>query len=99
MAETEIADDIEVMVHLILHEFPASAERLKEFRRETDADPDLFVLKQYLREGVDQPMPILKQNSRLISDIYEIDGMLFLNEHIIVPQSIHRSILMIIHEG
>ena len=99
VAETEIADDIEVMVHLILHEFPASAEKLEEFRRETEADPDLFALKQYLREGVDQSLPTLKQYSRLLSNIYELDGMLFLNEHIIAPQSMHRSILMIIHGG
>ena len=99
VAEREIADDIEVIVHLILHEFPASATKLEEFRRETDADPDLFPLKQFLREGVGQLPPTLKQYSRQLSDIYELDGMLFLNERIIVPQSMRRSILMIIHEG
>ena len=99
VAEREIADDIEVMVHSILHEFPASSKKLEEFRRETDADADLFTLKQYLRDGVGQSPPTLKQYSRLMSDIYELDGMLFLNERIVVPQSMRRSILMMIHEG
>jgi len=84
--QREIADDIEVMVHSILHEFPASSKKLEEFRSETDADADLITLKRYLREDVGQSSPTLKQYSRLISDIYELNGMLFVNERIIVPQ-------------
>ena len=101
--EQELADDMNVMVHSFLHEFPASNTKLEEFRRETDADPELYALKCYLRDCEcdhhTKLSPMLNHYSRFLSDICELDGMLFLNNRIIVPKSMQRSMLCIIHEG
>jgi hypothetical protein len=46
--EAELSDDVDVLVHTILHEFAAQNKRLTQLRRETEQVVDLSKLKDYL---------------------------------------------------
>jgi len=99
----EIAEDIEVLIHTLLNDFPASYNRLDEFRRETQTDPVLSQLLQFLRHGFPSDksrIPVqLKQFAKLVPDLYELDGLLFFNNKIVVPEILRHSMLQLIHEG
>jgi len=49
--KSEIAEDIDVLVHTLLHDFPASYNRLSECRHETQTNPVLFHLQCFIQNG------------------------------------------------
>ena len=101
--DDELMEDVNVMVHSLLNDFPASNKRLQEFRVETERDADLSQLKQYLRNGFPLNTKLLswslKQYHKIASEIYELDGILFVHGKIIVPSSMRQVLLTIVHEG
>lgn len=99
----EISEDIDVQVHTLLREFPASDAKLNEFRRETQSDPVLAKLIQLLRVGVPGDTrdlhPEIKQYAKIWQDIYELNGILFVHGKIVVPSSLRHQMLLKLHEG
>jgi hypothetical protein len=49
--DNELADDLDVIVHSVLHEFPASYNKLDQIRQQTVKDEQLSKLKLYVRNG------------------------------------------------
>jgi len=67
---SEIVDDIEVLIHTLLNDFPASYSKLEEFHRETLSDLVLSQLLQYLKHGFPSSLPMeLKQFAKLVRDL------------------------------
>ncbi len=101
--DKELQDDIEVTVHSLVREFPASNRKLQEYREETEKDETLVKLKQYLINGFPQDKSKLntelKQYQRIASEIIETDGLLFFHGKIIVPASHRRQVLGLVHEA
>jgi hypothetical protein len=98
----EIAEDVEVMVHSLLYDYPASEKKLEELRRETETDPVLQQLSKCIRDSFplqSELNPELKQYQKIVVDIYELEGLMFLHGKLIVPQTLRREMLKIIHEG
>ena len=101
--EQEVNDDIEVIVHTVVHNTTVSNRMLEVFRSAIQNDPVLIELRTLLSNGDHNDKaalsPEVKQYSKLITDIYEIDGILFLNNKIIVPTELRSDMLRRIHEG
>jgi RNase H-like domain found in reverse transcriptase/Reverse transcriptase (RNA-dependent DNA polymerase)/Integrase zinc binding domain/Retroviral aspartyl protease len=99
--DLELTADIEVRVHSMLYELPASNRKLDEFRTETAACPELSRVRQYLREGfpVKSSSWQMTAYSKIASDIIDADGILLHNDRIIVPVSLRESMLKLVHEG
>lgn len=101
--DKELSDDVDVMIHTILHDFPASNKRLEQFRHETEQDVDLSKLKEYLANGFSTSKsflsPELKQLQKISQDISILDGLYFVHNKIIVPKSMRQEMLSIVHEG
>jgi len=99
----EVAEDIEVLVHTLLNDFPASYNRLDEFRQKTKSDPVLSELQLCLRNVFPTDkgnMSVqLKHFCKLKPDLYEMDGLLFVNNKLIVPADLRHNMLQLIHEG
>jgi len=99
----ELSDDIDVLVHSLLYEFPASNKRLEEFRMKTAEDPVLTQLKEIVRHGISKdtlPNDVeLKTYQKIVSDIYELDGLLFVHGKLIFPASMRCEVLKLLHEG
>jgi hypothetical protein len=101
--DKEISDDVNVMIHTLLYEFPASNKRLQEFRIETERDTNLSQLKTLLVNGFSQQNSSLtyelNQLKKIASDIYEMDGIYFVHGKVIVPSSMRQEMLSIVHQG
>lgn len=101
--EQELQDDIEVMVHTILNDFPASNKRLDQFRLETDRDPELHQLKTWIRDGFPVNMKEftteLKRYQTIAGELYELDGLLFHEGKLVVPKVLRKEMLHLLHEG
>ena len=101
--DSELAEDIDVIVHSVLHDLRVSSNRLDEFRRETATDPELSQLMEFLRNG----FPInksrlsieLQQFQKLLPEMYELDGLLLHNHKLVVPKSMRSRMLDLVHEG
>ena len=101
--DRELAEDLDVVVHSVVSSYPASEKRLSELRSATENDPVLSVVRRCLRDGAPSDtsslLPEVKQILKSIADVCDLDGLLFLNGKLIVPQSMRKSILDIVHEG
>jgi Integrase zinc binding domain len=101
--DDELREDVNVMVHTLLHDFPASNKRLQEFRIETEKDAELSQLKLFIRNGFPPNTSSLswslKQFHKIASEIYEMDGLLFVHGKIIIPSSMRQVMQSIVHEG
>lgn len=99
----DLTEDLEVLVHALLSNFPASPERLEEFRQETLHDAVLVRLQTMVQEGFPEStedLPVeLKQYRKMASDIYELDGLMFVHGKLIVPQTMRHEMLALLHEG
>lgn len=99
---SELSDDIDVIVHSLLYEFPASNQRMEKFRQKTADDPVLMQLKEIVRHEFSRD--VLPDNVKLktylqfISDIYELNGLLLIHGKLIVPVSMRCEILKLLHE-
>ena len=102
-ADRELAENIDVTLHSVVASYPASENRLRELREATESDPVLSVVRQCLRDvtprGTSTLLPEVKQLLKSAADICDLDGLLFLNGKLIIPQSMRKVILDIAHEG
>ena len=102
-ADHELAEDIDVTVHSVMASYPASEKRLCELRAATESDPALSAVRQYLRDGMPRDilsfLPEVKQLMKHAAEMCELDGLLFMNGKLIIPQSMRKLILDIAHEG
>jgi len=101
--QDDLVEDLEVLIHAMSSRFPASPQRMEDFRTETQSDVVLARLRNFLQEGfpeVTTDLPAeLKQYKKLSSDIYEMDGLLFVHGKLIVPQTRRLEMLGLLHEG
>lgn len=102
---TEDADDLDMTkaIHAVSKYFPISPEKRAKFQVETDRDPVLRRVKEYHQQGwprskkqVDAPC---RYYYNLTSNITEDEGLLFMNDKLIVPNSLRQEMVKLIHEG
>ena len=80
--EQELADDINVLVHSLLSDYPASVKKMDQLREQTASDPELSQLLLCLRNGFEagDNLPQNVQHYRKFADeMYELDGLLFMH--------------------
>jgi hypothetical protein len=73
-----MTDDIDVKIHSLLYELPASYNRLDEIRRKTAVCPELSQVKACLHTGFSERSPSWKLavNRKVAADIIDADGVL-----------------------
>ncbi|MFI5407627.1 MAG: RNase H-like domain-containing protein, partial [Nitrososphaerales archaeon] len=102
-SDVELQQDLDVLVHTLINDFPASNKKLLEISEKTAADAELSKLSEYVRNGFpkdkQQMSSELKQYQKFAVDIYEIDGILFVHNKIIIPSSMRKEMLNLTHEG
>ena len=92
--EREIHDDIDAIVHTVIHNTTVSDRMLNVFRGAIQRDEVLSELRDLLQQ--DEPVDRsrlsgeLKVYDKTIGDIYEADGILFHNQKVIVPMELRR---------
>jgi len=90
-ADRELAEDLDVTVHSVIASFPASQNKLAELRSATEMDQVLSAVCLCIRDGIPTDttllQPEVKQILKSAAEIDDINGLLFLNNKLIVPQS------------
>ncbi len=102
-AEQELADDIDVTVHTVLHDSDLSNGTLRDVKSETDADPVLTQLRELVRQGFPSDLSTLPEALRcyhsIVHNIHEVDGVLLHEDKVVIPRTLQAKMLACIHEG
>lgn len=99
----ELNEDVEVHVGLLISSLEISKDRLHRFREQTQIDPSLNALIQFVKTGCQSDknsIPVsIRPYLKFIDDIYMADGLVFKGDCVIVPQTLRKEMLEIIHQG
>lgn len=101
---SEVDQDIDLHVNLIMSNLTVSPEKLKELQEHTVKDQTLSQIMQYCLNGWPEHKRSVSQSVKfyfnLKDQLYVIDNIVFKsNCIIIIPQSMRDYILQIIHSG
>ena len=102
-AEIELAEEIDVTVHTLLHDTDISLCTLVDLKAATDDDPTLSRLRDLIRHGFPSDVSALPSNLRcyhsIVANLYEVDGVLLHEGKVLVPDALKPRMLAWIHEG
>ncbi|GFT36785.1 uncharacterized protein K02A2.6 [Nephila pilipes] len=100
-----VRDDPEMLniVHTVSKHLPMSEKRLAQFKKETELDPELKIVVKYIKEGWPKSYKSVdisvKTYYKIKNNLYNQEGLLFSNEKLIVPYSLRKDMLKLIHEA
>ena len=96
-------EDMEVLVHSLVENLPATIDKLEQFRRAFANDEVMQKLKQYIRHGWPQrksaAYPEIQAYWNIRDELHEAEGLLLFGERLVVPASLRPDMLQVIHEG
>ena len=101
--QQELNEDIEVMVHSMVTEIPASPEKIEELKKETAKDEALSQLKKQMIEGWPNHKHEVPQNIAIYwnirHDLSEAEGLIFKDHQLVISTAMRRDMLNLIHES
>jgi hypothetical protein len=101
--ECELAEDIDVTVHTMLHDVQLSLNTLVNVKAATDSDVTLSRVREFIRNGFPADVSNLPAELRkfhsISADIHEVDGVLLHDGAIIIPSALQPQMLAWLHEG
>ena len=90
-------------IHAITRQLPATADRLNQFYTETAQDEELVLPKHTVQTGWPQDIHDLLKEIQpywTFSEVMAIeDGLLLKGTHIIIPQTLHKEMIQLLHTG
>ena len=100
----EIAEkELEAQVHIVYENFPATNAKMKEIREETAKDSSLMEIVRYVIEGWpvrrDQSSADVEPYWSYKEEISLINGILFKGERLIIPASMRKAVLKLLHQA
>lgn len=95
--------EIEIHCNPVSLSLPVSDAKVDHIRKETIADETLVKLIQHYREGWPEVKkkidPLVMPYFKNKNEIHVINGIVFMNNRIVIPSSMRSEILSLIHEG
>ena len=93
-------EDMEVLVHSLVENLPATIDKLEQFRRAFAEDQVMQTLKQSIRHGWPQRKSAeIQAYWNIRNELHEAEGILLFGERLVVPASLRPDMLQVIHEG
>ncbi|KAI8506223.1 hypothetical protein Bbelb_156500 [Branchiostoma belcheri] len=104
LEETDgMSETFEAQVHMVTSNLPVSSRRMEEVRRETREDSQLVTLKGTIKEGwpdtKDKCDPQITEYWNHRDELTVHDDVIFKGQKILVPRSMRKEMLDILHEG
>ncbi len=99
----ELSEGMEAHVHTVMSNLPISDRKLQEIRENTNADPQLVILKQTILSGWPRdrkscPPEVLDYwNHR--DQLSVIDEIIMKGEKIVIPKSLRPKMMDLVHSG
>ena len=101
--DKDLHEEMEVMVHSLVQNLPISADRKEEIREEIREDESLQQLRRMIHSGWPESKKgvpdYLKPYWDVKDTIFEADGLLFVENKVIIPSNMTRVILDLLHES
>ena len=101
--DTDLNDDMEVMVHSLITNLPMTQEKMAHMKSATAQDEDLQMLSKVVKSGWpfhrSQLPASVTHYWNLRGEIHEAEGLLFLGQRLIIPQKVRQDVLNCIHES
>ena len=102
-ADVDLAEDINVTVHTLLHDSALSPNTLVDLKAATDSDATLSQLRELMRSGCPKDVTKLPADLRgylsIIADVHEVNGVLLHEKQVIIPTALKPQMLTWVHEG
>lgn len=100
----KVMDDPDMlhMVHSISKVLPMSGSRFQQFQKATEEDDELKLISQYYQNGWPEKRRVpknLMQYNKIKNDIVCIEGLVFLNDKMIISKVLRQNMLFFIHES
>ena len=90
-------------IHAIIRQLPATADRLNQFHTETAHDEELALLEHIVQTGWTQEICDLPKEIQPYWTFHEEmtieDGLLLKGTSIIIPQTLHKEMIQLLHTG
>ena len=102
-ASNTLDEELNHVIHSLFTSLPITATRLDEFRLETENDSTLTIVKSLCQSGWPKSaknVPFLARKFwNIRDDLHVCDGIVLKNECIVVPSSLQKRMLDLIHES
>lgn len=101
--DTDLKDDIEVMVHSLITNLPMTQKKLAQMKSAAAQDEDLQMLSKVVKSSWpfhrNQLPASVAHYWNLRGEIHEAGGLLFLCQRLIIPQEMRQDVLNCIYES
>ena len=101
--DTDLNDDMEVMVLSLITNLPMTQEKLAQMKSATAQDEDLQMSSKVVKSGWpfhrSQLPTSVAHYWNLRGEIHEAGGLLFLGQRLIIPLEVRQDVLNCIHES
>ena len=101
--DDSFSEDLEVMVHALARDIPVGAGWKAQIRAEAAEDPELQILRRATLLGWPRckhsAPAILQEYWAVKNDMHLADGMLCVDDRILVPRSLQQEVLALLHES
>lgn len=101
--DTDLNDDMEVMVLSLITNLPMTQEKLAQMKSATAQDEDLQMSSKVVKSGWpfhrSQLPTSVAHYWNLRGEIHEAEGLLFLGQRLIIPLEVRQDVLNCIHES
>ena len=102
-ADAELNEDIEVMVHSVINNVPATPAKLSEIRVATANDDTLQGLQKVIMAGWPERIKSLPAEIReywtIRDELTVADGLVFRGNRLVIPSELRSDMLGLLHEG
>ncbi|XP_060075780.1 uncharacterized protein K02A2.6-like [Ylistrum balloti] len=96
----DVTADVEAQIHLVMNSLPVTTTKMDEFQRETLKDPTLQELSIIIQEGwPDDKHQVPESVQPYFNDLTLSNHILFKGDRIVVPTTVRKAMLKVIHEG
>lgn len=101
--DTVYSEEAQQHIHLLMSNLPVSQRRQKEFVAATQEDSELQCLSKVVLYGWPDEKNEVPEKAKLYwpfrEEITESDGLMFKGNKLIVPTSMHKEMLQVVHQG
>ena len=101
--QQELTEDIEVMIHNMVTEIPASPEKIEELKKQTAKDEILQEVKKLMIQGwpnYKNEVPLnVATYWNIRHELNEAEGLIFKANQLVIPTAMRPDMLNLIHES